>query len=61
MFPVKWLCQGMRSVFLPDSFKYAEPAASWEHGRLALVLVAWCVVGLTLCLRTFTWRGGDDG
>lgn len=61
VFPVKWLCQGMRSVFLPESFKYAEPARSWEHGRLALVLVAWCVVGLVLCLKTFSWRGRDDG
>jgi ABC-2 type transport system permease protein len=61
VFPVKWLCQGMRSVFLPDDFKYSEPAHSWEHGRLALVLGLWCVVGLGLCLRTFTWRGRDDG
>ncbi|WP_194908368.1 ABC transporter permease [Catenulispora rubra] len=61
MFPIKWLCQGMRSVFLPDSFKYAEPAGSWEHGRLALVLAAWCVIGLVLCLKTFSWRGRDDG
>jgi ABC-2 type transport system permease protein len=61
VFPVKWLCQGMRSVFLPESFKYSEAAQSWEHGRLALVLGAWCVVGLALCLRTFTWRGRDDG
>src|SRR5262249_44358133 len=57
IFPIKWLCQGMRSVFLPDGFKYAEPAGSWEHGRLALVLVGWCVIGLVLCLKTFTWRG----
>jgi len=61
MFPVKWLCQGMRSVFLPDSFKAVEPAGSWEHGRLALVLAAWCVIGLALCLKTFSWRGRDDG
>ena len=61
MFPIKWLCQGMRSVFLPDSFKYSEAARSWEHGRLALVLAAWCVIGLVLCLKTFTWRGRDDG
>lgn len=61
LFPVKWLCQGMRSVFLPDSFKYSEAAKSWEHGRLALVLVGWCVVGLVLCLKTFSWRGRDDG
>ncbi|NUR28418.1 MAG: ABC transporter permease [Catenulispora sp.] len=61
VFPVKWLCQGMRSVFLPDSFKYSEAARSWEHGRLALVLLAWCVIGLALCLKTFSWRGRDDG
>jgi len=61
MFPIKWLCQGMRSVFLPDSFKAIEPAGSWEHGRLALVLAAWCVIGLVLCLKTFSWRGRDDG
>ncbi|GAA2017494.1 ABC transporter permease [Catenulispora yoronensis] len=61
VFPVKWLCQGMRSVFLPESFKYSEPAQGWEHGRLALVLAAWCVVGLLLCLKTFSWRGRDDG
>jgi len=61
VFPVKWLCQGMRSVFLPDEFQHAEPAGSWEHGRLALVLVAWCVIGLVLCLKTFSWRGRDDG
>jgi ABC-2 type transport system permease protein len=61
VFPVKWLCQGMRSVFLPDQFKIMEPAHSWEHGRLALVLIAWCVVGLGLCLKTFQWKGRYDG
>ncbi|MEY9861510.1 ABC-2 type transport system permease protein [Catenulispora sp. GAS73] len=61
MFPIKWLCQGMRSVFLPDSFKAVEAAGSWEHERLALVLAAWCVIGLVLCLKTFSWRGRDDG
>jgi ABC-2 type transport system permease protein len=61
IFPIKWLCQGMRSVFLPDRFQALEPAHSWEHGRLALVLVAWCVIGLALCLRTFQWKGRYDG
>jgi ABC-2 type transport system permease protein len=61
VFPIKWLCQGMRSVFLPDGFQVLEPAHSWEHGRLALVLIAWCVVGLALCLKTFQWRGKYDG
>ena len=40
LFPLKWLCQGMRSVFLPDSFQRQELAGSWELGRTALVLIA---------------------
>jgi ABC-2 type transport system permease protein len=55
VFPLKWMAQGMRSVFLPDSFAPAEPAGGWEPGRTALVLGAWVVVGLVLCLATFRW------
>jgi ABC-2 type transport system permease protein len=55
IFPLKWMCQGMRSVFLPDSFAAREVAHSWELGRVALVLGAWCVAGLLLCLFTFRW------
>jgi ABC-2 type transport system permease protein len=61
LFPLKWLCQGMRSVFLPDSFAVAEPAGSWELGRIALVLGAWCVGALLLCLATFRWTSKRDG
>jgi ABC-2 type transport system permease protein len=60
-FPVKWMAQGFRSVFLPDSMKVFEPAGSWELGRIALVLGAWCVLGSVLCLTTFRWRRGRDG
>jgi ABC-2 type transport system permease protein len=56
VFPLKWLVQGMRSVFLPDAAAAAEPAASWEHGMIALVLAVWVVVGLAVCSRTFRWR-----
>lgn len=55
IFPLKWMCQGMRSAFLPDSFAQREVAHSWELGRVALVLGAWCVAGLALCLFTFRW------
>ncbi|PZS26779.1 MAG: ABC transporter [Pseudonocardiales bacterium] len=61
IFPLKWMTQGLRSVFLPDSFLGQEPAHAWEHGRMALVLLAWCVGGLVLCLRTFRWKGRRDG
>jgi ABC-2 type transport system permease protein len=56
VFPLKWMAQGFRSVFLPDALAAAEPAGSWELGRVALVLAAWCVVGLGLCVRTFRWQ-----
>lgn len=61
LFPLKWMCQGMRSVFLPDAFATQEPAGSWELGKVALVLAAWCVGGLVLCLLTFRWTDRRDG
>ncbi|HJY24950.1 MAG TPA: ABC transporter permease [Actinomycetes bacterium] len=61
VFPLKWMAQGIRSVFLPDSFETQEPSGSWQHGTIAIVLAVWCVVGLVLCLRTFRWRRRDDG
>ncbi|WP_433529665.1 ABC transporter permease [Micromonospora sp. CA-263727] len=55
LFPLKWMCQGLRAVFLPESFGAHEPGGSFELGRVALVLGAWCVIGLVLCLTTFRW------
>ncbi|MFE0633438.1 ABC transporter permease [Streptomyces sp. NPDC058864] len=56
LFPLKWLCQGLRGVFLPDSARVLEQAGSWELGRIALVLAAWAIGGLVLCLLTFRWK-----
>jgi ABC-2 type transport system permease protein len=61
LFPLKWMCQGLRSVFLPASFATQEPAGSFELGRVALVLTIWCVLGLVLCLTTFRWTTRRDG
>lgn len=60
-FPLKWMCQGLRGVFLPDAAAALEPAGSWEYGRIALVLGAWCIGGLVLCLLTFRWKSRNDG
>lgn len=59
LFPLKWICQGLRSVFLPNQMLAAEPAHSWEHGKIALVLGVWLVVSLVVCVRTFRWRARD--
>ncbi len=60
-FPLKWLTQAMRSVFLPDSAQALEVAGKWELPACAAVLAAWCVGGLVLSLVFFRWnRRGED-
>jgi ABC-2 type transport system permease protein len=34
----------------------AEVAGSWEHGRTALILAVWIVIGVVICARRFRWR-----
>ena len=55
IFPLKWLTQGMRSVFLPDSFAAQEVAKSWETGRTFQILVLWLVIGVFFSVRKFKW------
>jgi ABC-2 type transport system permease protein len=55
LFPLKWLTQGMRSVFLPEDFATQEVAGDWELGRTALILIIWLVLGLIISIKTFKW------
>jgi ABC-2 type transport system permease protein len=59
VFPLEWMCRGMRSVFVPQAVAL-EPGHSWQHGQTALVLSAWIVAGLVLCLTTFRWQNRQD-
>jgi len=61
IFPLKWMCQGLRSVFLPPSFGASEPGHSFNLPMVALVLGIWCVVAFALCLTTFRWTTKRDG
>jgi ABC-2 type transport system permease protein len=61
LFPLKWLAQGMRSVFLPQEFAAQEVGGSWQLPETAAVLGVWTVVGLVLCVRTFRWLRRDAG
>jgi len=56
LFPLKWLAQGMRSVFLPDHFAGAEASGAWDLGLVALNLGVWLVIGLILSRLTFRWQ-----
>ena len=60
-FPLKWLAQAMRSVFLPEAAAALEPSGSWELGMCALMLALWCVIGLVLAILFFRWtpRGSN--
>ncbi|QDZ13538.1 ABC transporter permease [Humibacter ginsenosidimutans] len=59
LFPLKWIAQGMRSVFLPDDFVALEPNDSWQLGGIAVALVVWLVVGLVISRITFRWIHKD--
>lgn len=59
IFPLKWMAQAMRSVFLPDYFKQVEVGHDWHLGQVALVLAGWLVVGLLLSRMTFRWIRKD--
>ena len=61
LFPLKWLAQGMRSVFLPSAFQAQEVAGSWQLPQTAVVLAAWAIIGLLVALRTFRWARRDAG
>lgn len=61
VFPLRWLAQAMRSVFLPDVAAAGEIDGSWQLGTAFIVLVIWTIVGAVLATLAFRWspRGGD--
>nr|WP_269810182.1 ABC transporter permease [Kineosporia rhizophila] len=60
LFPLRWLAQGMRSVFLPEEFASMEAGNSWQLLPTALILTGWLVIGMLLALRTFRWQRHDQ-
>jgi ABC-2 type transport system permease protein len=59
-FPLKWMAQGMREVFLPASFEVLEQNESWNLPGVAIVCGIWLVVGLIACRATFRWIRKDS-
>jgi ABC-2 type transport system permease protein len=60
VFPLKWMAQGMRSVFLPDSFASLEQGGVWDLTGVAIITGIWLVVGLIFCRLTFRWIRKDS-
>ncbi|MET1015516.1 MAG: ABC transporter permease, partial [Leifsonia flava] len=59
IFPLKWMAQGMRAVFLPEDFQALEVGGSWDLGAVAIALLVWLVIGLVLSRLTFRWIRKD--
>ncbi|QKJ18625.1 ABC transporter permease [Microbacterium hominis] len=59
LLPVKWMAQGMRYVFLPDSYAALEQGGEWNLAGVAIALTVWLVIGLVLARVTFRWIRRD--
>ncbi len=59
-FPLKWMAQGMRAVFLPENFEAVETDGSWGLPAVALALGIWLVVGVIAARYTFRWIRKDS-
>lgn len=57
--PVKWMAQGMRSVFLPDAYSALEQGGEWNLAGVAIVLGVWLIAGLVLARISFRWIRRD--
>ncbi|MFP7762269.1 ABC transporter permease [Marisediminicola sp. LYQ134] len=60
VFPLKWLAQGMRAVFLPDTLEVLEQGESWNLPGVAIATALWLVIGLILARVTFRWIRRDS-
>lgn len=60
VFPLKWMAQGMRAVFLPSSYESLEAGGDWNLAGVAIATVVWLVVGLILTRMTFRWIRKDS-
>ncbi|MHB0929564.1 MAG: ABC transporter permease [Candidatus Nanopelagicales bacterium] len=56
LFPLKWLTQGMRSVFMPGQAASLETTGSFEVGRTALVLLLWLALSIVMASTLFRWQ-----
>ncbi|CCH72031.1 ABC transporter permease [Nostocoides australiense] len=57
IFPLKWMTQGLRYVFLPDGFSAVEPGGVWNLPLIAMALGFWVLLAGFLTAITFKWRG----
>ncbi|MHB8377031.1 MAG: ABC transporter permease [Dehalococcoidia bacterium] len=60
VFPLKWMAQGFRYVFLPGWFQVKEQGGVWHLDFIALALGGWTIAGFLLAVRLFRWTQESD-
>lgn len=55
IFPLKWMVQGFRYVFLPDWVAVDDYGGQWNMDLVLLVLAAWLVVSFIAARLWFRW------
>lgn len=55
IFPVKWIAQGMREVFLPEAWGRQEPGGNWGTEWVFIALGVWAIIAAVLCKISFRW------
>ncbi len=60
VFPLKWMAQGMRAVFLPEDLASLEQGGTWDLPGVLIVTAIWLVVGLAATRATFRWIRKDS-
>jgi len=56
LFPLRWMAQGFRYVFLPDWVAADDYGGHWHLDWVALVLVAWLLGSAVLSMLFFRWN-----
>ena len=61
IFPLKWMVQGYRYVFLPEWVAQDDYGGGWQVERVFAVLVLWFLVSFVLARAFFKWNRGQTG
>lgn len=61
IFPLKWMVQGYRYVFLPKWVAKDDYGGGWQVQHVFAVLALWFVVSFVLARLFFRWNRGQTG
>lgn len=60
IFPLKWMVQGLRYVFLPEWVAQDDYGGGWQIEQVFLVLAIWLLASFLLAKTFFRWNRGIE-